>query len=188
MTGTRPAPALPHGTAGALCACGCGRPRGPKHRGWSRACYFRWYRAGKPKDGPPAPRKGPEHSAAKGYVASLKPIPECAHHGCTAAATRRRWCEEHQDVQRLYLDLRAQGVGRTGAAFRVGVHLSTTYVWEPGDDTRGRPRKEESEAHREDYWFLRENGTPMKDAAARAGITVQTARKWERDARPGAAA
>ena len=153
-----------------LCACGCGRPKGPAHRGWSRACYFRWYRAGKPKDGPPAPRSGPEHSealreevlwlvqagesvayaaarvgvsveTAEGYIASTRPLPECAHYGCTATAIRRRWCEEHQDVRALYLKLRAEGVGRNAAAFRVGVRPSTTYPWEPGRDGRGRPAR-----------------------------------------------
>jgi hypothetical protein len=48
-----------------LCACGCGRPKGPAHRGWSRACYFRWYRAGAVEgEQPPAPRSGPEYSAS----------------------------------------------------------------------------------------------------------------------------
>lgn len=157
-------------TTPTTCACGCGRPRSTKHRGWSSACYFRWYKAGKPADG------------------SLTPAAECAHHGCTAAATRRRWCEDHQDVRRLYLEARAAGIGRASAAARVGVRVTSTYAWEPGDDTRGRPRKQEGEAHREDYWFLRDNGVPVKEAAVRAGITVQTARKWERCPREGAAA
>lgn len=153
-----------------LCACGCGRPKSPKHRGWSRACYFRWYRAGKPKDGPPAPRNGPEYSAAlreevlwlvgggesveyaaarigvtvetaESYVASQKPVAECAHHGCASAAISRKWCEEHKDAHALYLRFRDEGVGRHGAAFRVGVHVSTTYLWEPGRDGRGRPAR-----------------------------------------------
>jgi hypothetical protein len=48
-----------------LCACGCGHPKGPAHRGWSRACYFRWYRAGAVEgEAPPAPRNGPEYSAS----------------------------------------------------------------------------------------------------------------------------
>lgn len=48
-----------------FCACGCGRPKGPAHRGWSRACYFRWYRAGAVEgEQPPAPRNGPEYSAS----------------------------------------------------------------------------------------------------------------------------
>jgi hypothetical protein len=34
------------------CAC-CGQPGEIVARGWISACYFRWYRAGRPDTGPP---------------------------------------------------------------------------------------------------------------------------------------
>jgi hypothetical protein len=36
------------------CAC-CGKPGPILAHGWRSACYFRWYRAGKPETGPPPP-------------------------------------------------------------------------------------------------------------------------------------
>jgi len=36
------------------CAC-CGNKGQLRSRGWIRACYDRWMRAGKPEEGPPAP-------------------------------------------------------------------------------------------------------------------------------------
>ena len=158
-------------TSADTCACGCGRPKGPAHRGWSRACYFRWYRAGKPKDGPPAPRSGPEHSAslraevlwlvnrcgesvehaaarvgitvetAERYVNPPGPRPECAVRPCKQTATQRRRCDEHQDGKAVYEQARADGMTRKAAAFHTGVHPGTTYLWEPGQPGMGRPRK-----------------------------------------------
>lgn len=157
-----------------LCACGCGRPKGPAHRGWSRACYFRWYRAGKPKDGPPAPRSGPEHSeslrdevlwlvnrcgesvqqaaarvgvtveTAERYLNPAPPRPECAVRPCKETATYRRRCDAHQDGQALYEQARAAGMSRRAAAFHVGIHPNSTYAWEPGQPGMGRPRKKVS--------------------------------------------
>lgn len=39
-----------------VCAC-CGEPGKILAHGWREACYFRWYRAGKPKAGPPPRRR-----------------------------------------------------------------------------------------------------------------------------------
>jgi transposase len=157
-----------------LCACGCGRPKGPKHRGWSVACYTRWYRAGaREGEQPPPPRNGPEYSAtlreelvwlveggtstaeaaahvsvtlqtAKSYLAPPKPRApraECAHLGCAATASYRRWCAAHKDLRRLYQDLRAGGLGRHAAAHRLGVSWRSTYAWEPARNGLGRPAR-----------------------------------------------
>lgn len=154
-----------------LCACGCGRPKGPAHRGWAPACYFRWYRAGaREGEPPPPPRRGPEWSAAlseevhwlvscgesaeqaatrvgvtvetaERYLNPAPPRPACAVRDCHATATYRRWCDTHRDLRAAYEQARAAGKSRKAAAFHVNVHLGTTYEWEPGRPGVGRPRK-----------------------------------------------
>lgn len=102
----------------------------------------------------------------------------CAYLGCTAAAVHRRWCGTHRDARGLYLEARAAGMSRGAAARQVGVLAPNTYGWEPAAGP-GR---------REDYWFLRGIGVPVAEAAARVGVTLRSARRWERRTRTGAAA
>ncbi|TDD97572.1 hypothetical protein [Actinomadura rubrisoli] len=157
-------------TDDALCACGCGRPKDPERRGWSRACYFRWYRAGACEgEPPPPPRRGPEWSAAlredllwlvqggesveqaadrigvtvetaERYVNPPPPRPGCAVRDCKEAPTYRRWCDTHRDTRAVYEQARAAEMSRQAAAFYVGVHWRVTYRWEPGQPGIGRPR------------------------------------------------
>lgn len=35
------------------CGCGCGREGVLAGRDWIRSCYIRWWKAGKPEEGPP---------------------------------------------------------------------------------------------------------------------------------------
>jgi len=138
--------------------------------GWCTACYHRWYRAGRPKNGPPPPRGGPQWSTSlreecdwlvKGgtsieetaarvgvtvatvrrYVAPPARPAECAADGCHDSVTRYRWCDTHADPRHVYLAARAEGLSRRAAAHRAGVAWRGTYRWEPGQPGMGRPRK-----------------------------------------------
>lgn len=155
-----------------LCACGCGRSRGPAYRGWSYACYFRWYRAGAVEGEEPPPARtnrerakdrreevlwlvnrcgeSVEHAAervgvsadtAKRYVNPPRPEATCAVRTCEETAVYHGRCDAHRNAQAVYEEARAAGMPRAAAAFHVGVHRSTTYVWEPGRPGIGRPRK-----------------------------------------------
>ncbi|MFC5744784.1 hypothetical protein [Actinomadura rugatobispora] len=170
--------------------------------GWCSTCYHRWYRAGAHEgEPPPPPRHGPEHSAmlreevvwlveggtsvadaaarvgitvdtARAYIPPTAPPAECAHDGCTATAVHRKWCTDHKDVRRLYQELRAGGVGRHDAARRIGVGISRTYVWEPGQRGQGRPPAPcgtDAAYHRH-----RRNGEPI-DKACRTAHSARVA-------------
>lgn len=158
-------------TAPTLCGCGCGKAATPNRLGWNDACYFRWYRAGKPTDGPPAPRRGRDWAAAlreecawlaeggtghaeiaerlditvatvKRYLSEPSAPPVCVVDGCIADATSHgRWCDEHADTCAVYRAFRAAGHNRVTAARLTGVQRATTYQWEPGQPGAGRPRK-----------------------------------------------
>lgn len=155
----------------AECACGCGRDASSHRRGWSEACYFRWYRAGRPDTGPPPTRKGKDVAAARkediAWLAengtsheeiaqrlgiSVQTVlrhlnadaapPTCAVDGCQDDAAHYRWCERHHDPQQAYREARAAGLNRGQAAQHVGVNPRSTYRWEPGEPGQGRPRKQ----------------------------------------------
>jgi hypothetical protein len=42
-----------------ICACKCGQPGTYAAHDWIYPCYKRWLRAGRPAEGPPAPRVAP---------------------------------------------------------------------------------------------------------------------------------
>ncbi|MCP2337888.1 helix-turn-helix transcriptional regulator [Actinomadura rupiterrae] len=71
------------------------------------------------------------------------PVPpgQCGHPGCTGEATHwRRWCQDHADTQARYLQARADGLSRAAAARYIGIHPSSTYLWEPARPHHRRTR------------------------------------------------
>jgi hypothetical protein len=140
-------------------------------RGWCVACYHRWYRAGAdPNAAPPDPagpkaisaqhreevfwlvqggesveqaaaRIGVTVKTAERYVNPPPPRPVCAVRDCEEQSTYHRWCDGHRDLRPAYEQARASGMSRQAAAFHLGVEYRKTYLWEPGQPGRGRPRK-----------------------------------------------
>lgn len=151
------------------CKCGCGNPATTSNCGYAYACYYRWYRAGKPESGPPPASKGAAATAAlkediqwladasdshaeiahrlgvsvqtvRRYLKADAPPVVCAVADCDDL-TQSRWCERHRDYKQTYREARATGLNRQQAAAYVGLRWRSTYRWEPGEPGQGRPRK-----------------------------------------------
>lgn len=93
-----------------------------------------------------AKRVGIAVSTAKKRQRSRPEPVECAVQGCCADAfpvrpPARPRCAEHRDGARLYSRLRAGGRNRRQTALVMGVSVSATYRWEPGEPGLGRPRR-----------------------------------------------
>lgn len=160
-----------HQTALSDCQCGCGEPATTWHAGYAAACYYRWYRAGKPDTGPPPPRRGraaadarheditwlteagtSRHEIAQRLNITIATVErhlsppaapmECVVNGCKSDAAWRRWCQTHRNPQQVYNAARTAGMNRQQAAQHTGVTPLSTYRWEPGEPGQGRPRKQ----------------------------------------------
>lgn len=89
---------------------------------------------------------------------------------------------------------REEGYSIREAAAEVGVHYRTGQRWDRGrrgwsytlQETTAQAiaaARAATEARRENYWWLRDQGESLEDAARQVGVCVRTAERYESRAR-----
>lgn len=145
----------------------CSRQRPHKAHGWCTGCYMRWDRAGRPDTGPPAPPQAPSEPAPCTCCGRARPI-------------ARGWCRACY-MRWLRAGKPAGGPPAPRPAANITYPTPAPYRFTPEDcAASARVRSENRQYRISEYAFLISCGETPERAAQQLGISVATARDYDK--------
>jgi hypothetical protein len=180
------------GMSAITCRC-CARQRPLKARGWCTACYMRWTRAGRPADGPPVPPP-PRRDTTITCVGCGQAREHVAHGWCIACYMRWYRAGQPDSGPPAATRERRDSIATCSSCGQAREHAARGWCvacylrWYrsgrpdsgPPDRRIAIPSPEEYAYRIGEYAFLLSCGESQKRAVEQVGISIGTARKYNK--------